>query len=243
MSPVGLERLLAGLPKKADANLLVGFETSDDAGIYRLDEEPKFGLAVTGLVHPDRYWPNSGARPGDALLLTKPIGSGVLFNANLRGWVSEAALAECVRVLCQLNKSAAEALDRFDVHAATDVTGFGLAGHAMEVARGSGVTLHLRFGEVQVLPQALEMYRRGVSTGMNGPNWQAVEAATRVDAVLSPEERELLVDPQTSGGLLVAVPGNQAEAARAALVDAGVVHARVVGEVTALDGPHRLVIG
>jgi len=329
VSPVGLERLLAGLPKKADPNLLVGFDTTDDAGIYRLDderalvvtadiitppvddpvlfgqiaaanalsdvyamggrpltclnlvgfpsqvlgpevlagivegalakiteagavlagghttddEEPKFGLAITGLVHPQRYWANAGARPGDALLLTKPIGSGVLFNANLRGWVSAAALDECVRVLCQLNKAAAEALERFEVHAATDVTGFGLAGHATEVARASGVTLRLRFGQVQVLPEALEMYRRGVSTGMNGPNWQAVEAVTRVEAALSPEERELLVDPQTSGGLLVALPAAQAEAARVALVEAGVEHARIVGEVAALEGPHHLVIG
>lgn len=328
MSPVGLARLLAGLPRKADPNLLVGFETSDDAGIYRLDderalvvtadiitppvddpvlfgqiaaanalsdvyavggrpvtclnlvgfpadvlgpevlagivegalakiteagavlagghttddEEPKFGLAVTGLVHPKRYWPNSGARPGDALLLTKPIGSGVLFNANLRGWVSAAALDECVRILCQLNKAAAETLAGFEVHGATDVTGFGLAGHAMEMAKASRVCLHLRFADIPVLAESLEMYRRGVSTGVNGPNREIVETALRVDADLSKDEQQLLVDPQTSGGLLVALPAAQAEAAQAALMAAGVEHTRLIGEVRHLDGPHHLVI-
>lgn len=328
MSPVGLEQLLSRLPKKADANLLVGFDTSDDAGIYRLDderalvvtadiitppvddpvlfgqiaaanalsdvyavggrpltclnlvgfpvdslgpevlagivegalakiteaeavlagghttddEEPKFGLAVTGLVHPDKYWSNAGARPGDALVLTKPVGSGVLFNANLRGWVSEAALDACVQVLCRLNKTAAEVLEGFEVHAATDVTGFGLAGHTVEMARASQVCVRLRFADVPLMDEAVEMYGRGVKTGMNAPNRQVVEEVLRLEADLSPEEEQLLVDPQTSGGLLVALPADQAEAAVAALIEAGVEHATLVGEAVALDGPVHLAV-
>ncbi|MDA0336443.1 MAG: selenide, water dikinase SelD [bacterium] len=326
MSPVGLAKLLAGLPKKVDPRLLVGFETSDDAAVYRLDdetalvltadiitppvddpflfgqiaaanslsdvfamggrpivalnligfpssqlgpdvlagmvegaltkiteagavlagghttddEEPKFGLSVTGLVHPDRFWRNVGARPGDALILTKPIGSGVLFNANLKKWVSEAALAACVDALTTLNMTAAETLRRFDVHAVTDVTGFGFGGHAYEMATGSGVTFYIDTDRLPVLAEALEMYQRGVSTGVNGVNRQLIDAATDFGS-LSAAHQELLVDPQTSGGLLVALPADQAEAAVTALTDAGVEHTRLVGRVEAATEPHALV--
>ena len=99
------------------------------------DEEPKFGLAVTGMVHPQKIWRNNGAQVGDALLLTKPLGSGVLLNANLKGWVSQEAIEECFRQLATLNRVAAETLRAFNVHAATDITGFGLAGHALEMSR------------------------------------------------------------------------------------------------------------
>ena len=328
MSPVGLARLLEGLPRTADPNLLIGFETGDDAGVYRIDaeralvhtadiitptvddpvvfgrvgaanalsdvyamggrpvtclnligfptddlgpevlagivagalekiteagavlagghtmddDEPKFGLSVTGLVHPDRVWRNAGAREGDVLILTKPIGSGVLLNANLRGWVDAEALDVALRSLSALNKSAAEVLAAAGcVHAATDVTGFGLAGHALEMARASDVTLRLELSALPLLPQALRMYERGVTTGVNAANRELVEAAMRLEGAFAEPRVELLFDPQTSGGLLVAVPGAEAEAILASLHAGGVSDAAVVGEAVPRETPHHLI--
>jgi selenide,water dikinase len=148
-----LQQIIAGaLSKVTEAGaVLAGGHTTED-------EEPKFGLSVTGLVHPEKVWTNSGARPGDVLLLTKPIGSGVLFNANRKGWVSAAAMATCLEALVTLNRVAAEVLSGFEVHAVTDVTGFGLAGHGLEVAQGSGVTLRIETGTVvdPLEPRSLE---------------------------------------------------------------------------------------
>lgn len=321
MSPVGLARLLEGLPKAADPNLLVGFETGDDAGVYRIDaqtalvhtadiitppvddpvvfgriaaanalgdiyamggrpltclnligfpsrdlgpeilagivagalekiteagavlagghtmddDEPKFGLSVTGIVHPQRFWRNAGAQAGDLLLLTKPIGSGVLFNANLKGWVDTDAMSMCLDIVSTLNKVAADVLSTTaSVHAATDVTGFGLAGHALEMARGSGVSLHFDLAKLPLLPQALAMYERGMTTGVNVANHEQVDSFARFEGEVSAAMSEMLVDPQTSGGLLVAISPDQAETTLARLHNAGVEHAGIVGRVTPL---------
>lgn len=195
------------------------------------DDEPKFGLSVTGLVHPDRYWANAGARSGDALVLTKPIGSGVLFNANLKGWVPQDAFEDCVRVVSTLNRIAAETLARFEVHAATDITGFALAGHALEIAQGSGVDVFLEIGELPVMHSALEMYRRGVSTGVNAENRRKVMPHARFESNVPDWHREIVFDPQTSGGLLAALPESQADDAVAALREAGDMWAKRVGSV------------
>ena len=193
------------------------------------DEEPKFGLAVTGMVHPQKIWRNNGARVGDALLLTKSLGSGVLLNANLKGWVSQEAIEECFQQLATLNQVAAETLQAFNVHAATDITGFGLAGHALEIAQGSKVTIKIETKKLPWLPEAAAMYERGVTTGTNQANRKLV-----VDDVEFPAQQviqELLVDPQTSGGLLVSVPAEEAETALSKLHKAGVPNARLVGQV------------
>lgn len=206
------------------------------------DEEPKFGLSVTGLVHPDRVWTNAGARAGDALILTKPIGSGVLFNANLKGWVDADAMASCFAIVSTLNKTAAEVLSAGGhVHAATDVTGFGLTGHALEMARGSELTLHIELDALPQLPQALAMYERGVTTGVNAAHHELVDAATRLEREAPAALRELLVDPQTSGGLLVAVDPAHADATLRALHDAGVEHARLIGRAGPAGPSHALV--
>jgi selenide,water dikinase len=199
------------------------------------DEEPKFGLAVNGLVHPQRFWTNTGARAGDVLVLTKPLGSGVLFNANLKGWVSAAALEECLAILETLNRTAAETLRGFEVHAVTDVTGFGLAGHALEVAKGSGVSLEIEAESLPVMREALEMYRRGMSTGTNAFNRQLTADSTRFKVRLPPWHEEILFDPQTSGGLLAAVPAAQGGDLLAALHDQGIDHARLIGAVRPLE--------
>jgi selenide,water dikinase len=196
------------------------------------DDEPKYGLAVTGIVHPDRIWRNAGARPGDVLVLTKPVGSGVLFNANIKGWVSPSALEACLEIISTLNRTAAEVLAGFAVHAATDVTGFGLAGHGLEMAEASGVCMAIDLEAVPVMRDAREMYARGVTTGVNPHNRRLVADAVRFERPLPPETAEIVYDPQTSGGLLAALPADQGPSALAALKDAGVDHAAVIGRVT-----------
>jgi selenide,water dikinase len=310
--------LLAKLPKNHDPNLLVGIETGDDAGIYRLsdeiaivttadfitppvndpylfgqigaanaisdvyamggrpltclnlvafpskklapevlhqivagalnkineagavlagghsieDDEPKFGLAVTGVVHPQKYWTNSGAKAGDVLILTKPIGSGVIFNANLKKWVSTSAMDECLATITTLNKTAAEIMQGFKVHAATDVTGFGLAGHAFEMAAGSDVRLEISMDEIPIMQEALAMYKKGMNTGMNASNRRLVAENLRFENKLPAWHQEIVYDPQTSGGLLVSVPASGSENMLEALINAGVDQARIIGHVT-----------
>lgn len=196
-------------------------------------DEPLFGLAVNGLVHPERIWTNAGAQEGDALIFTKRIGSGVLLNADRKGWVSKAAMDAAVLGMSSLNRVPAEVLERFDVHACTDVTGFGLAGHALEMAVGAGVALHIDFASVPLLDEAREMYGRGMNTGSNAGNRALVEHELTLEG-LDEVDAQLLFDPQTSGGLLVALPESQAQAAVAALRDAGVPDAVRIGTVRGL---------
>ncbi len=230
-----LHGMVAGaLTKITEAGaVLAGGHTTED-------EEPKFGLAVTGIVHPERIWTNAGARPGDVLVMTKPIGSGVLFNANRKDWVSKEAMDECLAVITTLNRSAAEVLHRFEVHGATDVTGFGLAGHGLEMAAASDVTLTIEIDAVPLMRDALAMYRRGMTTGVNAVNRQLVAADWRFERQLPAWHEEIFVDPQTSGALLAALSAACAEEAVAALLEAG-VDARRIGTVAAYDGKHRLV--
>ena len=231
-----LNRMVAGAVERITAAgaVLGGGHTSED-------EEPKFGLSVTGLVHPDKIWRNVGAVPGDDLILTKPIGSGVLFNGNLKKLVPDAAMAQCLATLIELNRTAAETLSRFEVHAVTDVTGFGLAGHGFEVASGSDVTLALEIDQIPMLASALDMYKRGVTTGVNKVNGERVWAHVRFERELPAWHREIFVDPQTSGGLLVALPSSVSDQAVASLREAGVSAACRVGRVCEPDGRNRLV--
>lgn len=205
------------------------------------DDEPKFGLSVVGVVHPDKFWTNAGARPGDVLVLTKPLGSGVLFNANLKKWVSEAALESCLRILTTLNRDAARAMTAFDIHAATDVTGFGLAGHAMEMAEGSRTTLEIEVARLPIMDQALDMYRRGMTTGVNGANRKLMEGKMSLRASEPAWHQEILFDPQTSGGLLVALPEEQGEALVEKLEALNTPAAHIIGRVTPLNGTTHLI--
>ncbi len=222
-------------------------QTIEEAGAVLIgghsveDQEPKFGLSVTGLVHPDGFWANRGARPGDRLILTKAIGSGVLFNANLRGAVSDEAMRACIDQACRLNRFAAGVLAGFEVHAATDVTGFGLAGHAREMALASGVTIRIDAGRVPLLDEADGLYDRGFTTGVNAENLRQLD----VDCVfhsLPQSLGSLMVDPQTNGGLLVSVPPDQAGPVIRSLVDAGDTSAAIIGEVIGFDGRMRVEI-
>lgn len=231
-----LNRIVAGgLSKITEAGaVLAGGHTTDD-------EEPKYGLAVTGIVHPLKFWSNTGARPGDVVVLTKSLGSGVLFNANLKGWVSTAALTECLTVITQLNRTAAEIMQGFEIHAATDITGFGLSGHAFEMARGSLVQLRISIGALPIMREALEMYERGMSTGVNLHNRRLVENHIRFENELPTWHREIVYDPQTSGGLMVAVPEQQGWELVTTLLQAGIAPAAVIGRVDRLEDDTYLV--
>jgi len=226
LAPEVLHGIVAGAVDKiteAGAVLIGGHTIEDD--------EPKFGLAVNGIVHPDRIWTNAGARPGDRLVLTKPIGSGVLFNANIKRWVSAEALAECIAHLTTLNRTAWEIMQGFAIHGATDVTGFGLAGHSFEMASASDVTIVLAMDRLPVMREALAMYRRGVNTGVNPHNRRMVQAHLQLSGDWPAWQQEILYDPQTSGGLLAAVDRAAADDLVAALRGAGLSRACVIGEV------------
>ena len=245
---------LAGFPsKKLDAGILNqivagGLTKITEAGAVLAgghtidDDEPKYGLSVTGVVHPKKYWTNAGARSGDALVLTKPIGSGVIFNANLKGWISNSALEECIATLITLNRVAAETMQRFDIHAVTDVTGFGLAGHAFEMARGSMARLEISLDAVPFMREALEMYKKGMSTGVNSHNRQLVEDHLIFASEYPAWHAEMLFDPQTSGGLLVALPEQQGWPLVSTLHQQGVVSARLIGRVDTVEDDALLVI-
>lgn len=231
-----LKELLRGAAEKvAEAGASIAGGHSVD------DEEPKFGLCVNGVVHPDRIWTNTGAKPGDVIVLTKPLGSGVLFNAVRAGrWPLASLVADVLPTVAALNAAAAEVGADFDVHAATDVTGFGIAGHCHELAVGAGVAVRLDFDALPQYPGALQMYELGETTGSNKPNRALVAATLDLSRDLSAAQQQLLVDPQTSGGLLLIVPQAQGPALVAALHRAGVSHAALIGDVAA--GPPAVVV-
>ena len=322
--------MLQRLPRSNDPNLLVGFETSDDAGVYRLtdemalvqtvdfltpivddpfvfgqiaaanslsdiyamggrplsalsvvafpgngspelleqilrgglskmqeaqctvvgghsirDEELKFGYAVTGLIHPKRIWRNVGARPGDVLLLTKSIGTGVIATALKQGRASEESLAAATASMTQLNRASADVLAALDasvdgietvVHAVTDVTGFGLLGHAREMASGSGVSLRIDHACVEYLPGAIEASRAGFLSGGLKNNREFLEGCVGFGDRVTEEFRNLFYDPQTSGGLLIALAPSAVQAAREAFQRRGIA-ARPIGAVFAKRSP------
>jgi selenide,water dikinase len=308
-----LDQVLALLPRGKDENVLVGFDTSDDAGVYRLtpecalvqtvdfftpivddpyvfgqiaaanslsdiyamggkpltalsivafpgkgepevlldimrggcdkmqeagcallgghsiaDEEIKFGYAVTGTVHPDHVLTNSGAQPGDALILTKLLGTGVIATALKRGIARSEHVDAAVASMLTLNARACEIMLRHPSHGCTDITGFGLLGHGREMADGSGVTLELDHSKVACLPGALEYASAGAIPGGLKNNREFVSCAVELAGPVPPEVQDLLYDPQTSGGLLIAVSSESAGALAAELQQAG-MPARIIG--------------
>ena len=198
------------------------------------DEEPKYGLCVSGVVHPERIITNAGARPGDALILTKPIGSGVLFNAVRSGKFPYLELErDTLPSIAALNGPAMAAALSFDLHACTDLTGFGILGHLLEMAHGADARIVVDYRRLPFYHGALEMYQKGETTGSNKPN-RAMVAKHKLELrrTLTSAEEELLYDPQTSGGLLLALPASQADVLLVALRDAGVQDAARIGEIT-----------
>ena len=195
------------------------------------DKEPKFGLAVTGTVHPDRVRTNAGAQAGDKLILTKPIGVGIMTTSIKKNQLSAEEIARVSSVMATLNKNAAEVMEAYDVHACTDVTGFGLMGHALEMAKGSGKEIVIRQADVPVLPRVRELAENGFVPGGTKNNYAHVEPDIHFPAAMDQTDRYILCDAVTSGGLLIAVDQSQAQALLTELQGRG-VEAALIGEVT-----------
>ena len=195
------------------------------------DSEPKYGLCVLGEVHPDRIVRNSGAQPGDALLLTKPIGTGVIASAIKVGAASANAVAHAIASMITLNRSAAEAMLRIGVNAATDVTGFGLLGHLGSMLRASGVSARLYARKVPLLPEAWELVGQGHVSGGTRRNRADLEERVQWDDAVPEPLRFLLADAQTSGGLLISTPREHADRLMHALHAAGTPAAALIGEI------------
>lgn len=195
------------------------------------DQEPKFGLSVTGIVHPDKVWKNVGAKPGDLLILTKPLGVGIITTGIKRQAVTKDQEKEVTEVMAMLNKQAAEALQKYSPSAVTDVTGFGLLGHGSEMAKGSEVSFEISLTNVPVLEGTFELSKKGVVPGGSKSNhkWVANDIEYEDIAV---EEQLILCDAITSGGLLVSLNENEAHQYLADLKELGLNYSAIIGKVT-----------
>lgn len=317
LSPVQLGEILAKLPKVEHPNLMVGIETHDDAGVYKLNEEtaliyttdffppmcsdgyefgqiaaanalsdvyamggtpllvlnlmmfpasriplevfsailqgghekvveagalvlgghtiedypPKFGLAVVGTVHPDRLITNSGVMAGDLLILTKPLGSGIILAGQRSKMTEESTVRKTLEYMKLLNKSGGEVMQQFNLKGATDITGFGLLGHAMRMADASGVTLRIDSQKLPHFPEALALLEEGCIPGAAFRNLEFVKDHSAFGTSLTYEHKMLCCDAQTSGGLLMAVPGEKAQEILGQLKKkAGLVESAIIGE-------------
>ncbi|MFB9274382.1 selenide, water dikinase SelD [Cohnella cellulosilytica] len=238
---------IATLDKQVLTDILRGAAAkASEAGVTLVgghsidDKEPKFGLAVTGLVHPQKVRANAGAKPGDRLILTKPIGVGILTTSIKKDQLSEEEIARVTAVMATLNKTAAETMSRFDVHGCTDVTGFGLLGHALEMAKGSGVGLRIAKDRVPLLPRVRELADNGFVPGGTKNNFAHIEDSVSFPESMDQVDRWILCDAVTSGGLLISVASSDSEALLAALLEAG-VEASLIGEAVA-EHPGRIEV-
>lgn len=235
------------LPKEAvHALLRGGYDKVYEAGAIItgghsiLDDEPKYGLAVTGFVHPDKMLTNAGAHVGDVLFLTKPLGIGILTTAAKGELLSEESAALAKKLMTTLNKGARDVMVNYRVHACTDVTGFGLLGHGLEMAQGSDAALELDVSAIDLIPEAREFAEMGILPAGMYRNRHFAEAY--VDAGTVPlAVQDMLYDPQTSGGLLIAVHPEDADAMYAALQTA-VPSAQRIGRVCAASGEKRIFL-
>jgi selenide, water dikinase len=226
-----LQQILAGgLSKMMEARCTV------IGGHSVRDPEIKFGYAVTGSIHPEKVWANANAQAGDALVLTKGLGTGVISTAIKRGEARQSWIDAAVQSMTTLNATAAEVAGKFAVHAATDVTGFGLIGHAREMAAGSGVSLRIHAAKVPLLEGAIDCVRSGFIPGGLKNNREFAECLVGYDQGVPEEVRTMLFDPQTAGGLLLSVARDNAAPLVAALQRAG-VPAVEIGEVLLLAKP------
>ena len=231
------------LPVSALAEILRGAaDKAAEAGIAIVgghsikSEEPIFGLCVVGTVHPAKVLANNGAKAGDVLVLTKPLGLGIISTAAKNGEDRLGAIAEAIQVMTTLNRAAAEVLTRFEVHALTDITGFGLLGHLRNITAASGVRARVWAEAVPVIAAAREYVNSGIAPGGTHANWRFLADWVSYGADVSKETQLLLCDAQTSGGLLASIPATAAPAVVDALHNAGVAAAAVVGQIDSGDG-------
>lgn len=236
LSPDILSEIMRGgadKVKEAGA-LLVGGHSIED-------KEPKYGLAVFGLVHPDKVLANAGAKPGDVLILTKPVGTGILNTAIKADLASEAEIAEAMMVMATLNKDAAKVMKQFDVNGCTDITGFGLAGHAYEMAAGSKCTVVLESKTIPMVMGAKDYAQMGIIPAGTYRNRDYISGKYIAFEHVEEWVMDVLFDPQTSGGLLITLPGDQAEAMMTELGNVLKTPFAVIGRIEAAR-EHALVI-
>ena len=226
LGPEILNQILAGAYEKVKeaGAVIIGGHSIDD-------QEPKFGLSVTGFVHPNNIWKNKGAVPGDVLVLTKPIGVGIMTTGIKRNKVSEEQLREVTTIMATLNKNAADLLKSYTPSAVTDVTGFGLLGHAKEIADGSNVSIHIYIDNVPMLDGTLSLAEDGVIPGGSKANWEWIRESISYESNISHSEQLILCDAITSGGLLVSMSREQALDYVLSLNDSGNFYASIIGDV------------
>jgi selenide,water dikinase len=205
------------------------------------DTEPKFGLVVSGIVDPDKIVTNRGARPGDVLVLTKPLGTGILSTALKQGLLEPELTDLLMATMAALNKGAADAMLAVGADACTDVTGFGLLGHLLEMMKGSGTSAVIEAGRVRFLAGAVDLAASGIAPGGSVNNLDYTRPFVKYAEKISDLKRLLLNDAQTSGGLLIAVPGDRSEALTAALTAKGIEEVSVIGEVVA-EEDYRIMV-
>ena len=243
---VGFPKASADLPLEILGDILRGgSDKAREAGIFiggghSIDDpEPKYGLFVVGMAEPSRILTHTGARPGDVLVLTKPIGTGIISTAIKRGAASEDLVGRAIEVMAALNRSASEASLRVGVNACTDVTGYGLLGHLQGMAEASGVGAIIHLSGVPVIPGVRELLGQDMAPGGTHTNLEGVSAQVVFDTGLSENDRLLLCDAQTSGGLLLSVPPDRAGQLVEALRSAGTHAAEIIGSITKTD-PGRI---
>jgi selenide,water dikinase len=217
-----------GLDKLTEAEVvLIGGHSIED-------KELKYGLSVTGFVHPSKVLTKKNLRPGDRLVLTKPLGTGIVNTAIKAGMASKELTDRVTRLMAELNREAAGIMTNFDVSACTDVTGFGLLGHLAEMVLGSGTSAKIYSDQVPVMAEALEFAAMGLIPAGAYKNREFRESMIAFADTVGRSRQDVLVDPQTSGGLLISVNSQQAEALVAALKDAGIEDAAQIGEVLSI---------
>ncbi len=217
--------LKGGSDKTGEADaLIVG-------GHSIMDPELKYGLSVTGIVHPDRIVTNAGAQPGDNLILTKPVGTGILSTALKMGKAGSDIEKSISDIMTTLNKTACEVMLKFPVHACTDITGYGLLGHSYEMASGSGLKIMIHAGAVPTIPGTREICKKGTIPGGAYTNGKFLEDKVSFHSQLTKEDKLILFDPQTSGGLLIAVPDSETESLLKSLHESDITDAVIIGEV------------
>ncbi len=227
--------LMGGLDKMREAGtILVGGHSVEDA-------ELKYGLSVTGFVHPDKVLIKQNLQAGDRIILTKPLGTGIVNTAIKGGAASQEHIQKVTRLMAELNRTAAEVMRQYDVHACTDITGFGLLGHMAEMLCGSKVSIRIDFNSLPVLPEALEFASMGMVPGGAHKNRQFREKIVNYSEGITPAKRDILFDPQTSGGLLICCPPDQARDLLRNLHSRGLHEAAIMGEIDSSPAEKILV--
>ncbi len=226
--------LKGGLEKMREAGVvLVGGHSVDD-------EELKYGLAVTGTIHPQRVITRTGAKAGDKLILTKPVGTGIINTALKGGMADEETVAKVTKYMVALNKKASELMQEIGVNACTDITGFGLLGHACEMVQNSDVGMKIYAASVPIFPEAIEFAKMGLVPGGTYNNKTFRSSLVEVAGEIPDHMLDILFDPQTSGGLLISTGAAKAELLLARLHEAGVIEATIIGEI--MKQPHERII-